>query len=54
MFTYNSLLENRDNIENMAVCMDKPHFAHCNYCSQSWYILSSRIFTIQKKLGSPQ
>lgn len=54
MFTYNSLLEDREQYKNMAVCMDKHHFAHCNYYSQSWYILSSSIFTIQKKLCSPQ
>ena len=53
MFTYNSVLEDREQYENMAVCMDKHHCAHCNYCGPSWYILNSRIFTIRKKLCSP-
>ena len=49
MFSYNPLLKDGEQYKTTAVCMDKHHFAHCNYCSQSWYIL-----TIQKKLCSPQ
>lgn len=50
MFCYNSLLEDGEQYRNMAVCMDKHNFAYCNYCSQSCYILSSRIVTTHKKL----
>lgn len=50
MFLYNSLLVDGEQYRNMAVCTDKHNFAYCNYCSQSWYILSSRTVTTQKKL----
>lgn len=50
MFLHNSLLEDGEQYRSMAVCMDKHNFTHSNYCSQSCYILSSRIVTTQKKL----
>lgn len=50
---YSSLWENGEQYRNMAVGMDKHNFAHFNYCNQYWDILSSRIFTMQKRLCFP-
>ena len=54
MFLRNSLLEDGEQYRNMAFCTDKHNCAHYNYCSQSWYVLSSRIVATQKKFCFPR